>query len=213
MSGSVAWPERTRGLVAILRGLQPHEAADMGKRIFEAGIEIIEIPLNSPDPFRSVEIMAGTLPAGAIIGAGTVLTVEDVRRLADCGGQLMVSPNTDADVIMEAANRGLISMPGVFTATEAFAALKAGASGLKFFPASALGPKGVAAIKTVLPAGTKIGAVGGVSEDDFAAYGKVGIAIFGLGSSLYRPGFSASETGERARRAAAAWDEVFAVVQ
>ncbi len=211
MSKSIAWPELKRGLVAILRGLEPHEAAEIGKRIFDAGIEAIEIPLNSPDPFRSVEIMAGTLPSGAIVGAGTVLAVEDVDRLADCGGRLMVSPNTDTEVIRQAGERGLITMPGVFTATEAFAALKAGASGLKFFPASALGPQGVAAIRTVLPAGTKIGAVGGVSEADFADYAKVKISIFGLGSSLFRPGFSPSEIGERAKRAVAAWDAIFAV--
>jgi 2-dehydro-3-deoxyphosphogalactonate aldolase len=211
MSKSIAWPELKRGLVAILRGLESHEAADIGKRIFDAGIEAIEIPLNSPDPFRSVEIMAGTLPLDAIVGAGTVMTVADVNRLADCGGRLMVSPNVDADLIGQARERGLITMPGVFTATEAFAALKAGASGLKFFPASALGPLGIAAIKTVLPAETRIGAVGGVSEADFADYAKVRISIFGLGSSLYRPGFSPSEIGERAKRAVAAWDEAFAV--
>jgi 2-dehydro-3-deoxyphosphogalactonate aldolase len=210
MSNATAWPELKRGLVAILRGLEPHEAADIGNRIFEAGIEAIEIPLNSPDPFRSVEIMAETLPAEAIVGAGTVLTVEDVDRLADCGGRLMVSPNVDATVIARACKRGLTTMPGVFTATEAIAALKAGASGLKFFPASALGPSGIAAIRTILPADTKIGAVGGVSEKDFSDYAKVRINIFGLGSSLYRPGFSASEIGERAKRAVAAWDNAFA---
>ena len=121
----------------------------------------------------------------------------------------MVSPNADREVIAQASKRGLITMPGVFTATEAFAALKAGASGLKFFPASVLGPQGIAAIRAVLPPETKIGAVGGVSEKDFADYAKVKIGIFGLGSSLYRPGFSARETGERARKAANAWDKAF----
>lgn len=209
MNAPVGWPGLKRGLIAILRGLEPHEAADTGKRIFDAGIQAIEIPLNSPDPFASIEILAGLLPEAAIVGAGTVLTAEDVDRLADCGGRLMVSPNVDAAVIARARQRGLITMPGVFTATEAFSALNAGASGLKFFPASLLGPQGIAAIRTVLPAGTKIGAVGGVSEKDFAAYAGVKIDIFGLGSSLYRPGFRAVETGERARRAAAAWDEAF----
>lgn len=210
MNAPVTWPSLQRGLIAILRGLEASQAAEIGKVLFDAGIEAIEIPLNSPDPFRSVAIMVRALPPNAIIGAGTVLSAGDVDRLADCGGKLMVSPNVDAQVIGRAAARGLITMPGVFTATEAFAAISAGASGLKFFPASVLGPSGIAAIATVLPRNTVIGAVGGVSEADFTAYSKAGINIFGLGTSLFKPGAPILEIAARAQRAAKAWDEQFA---
>ena len=205
---STPFPKLTRGLVAILRGLRPEEAADVGSAIYEAGIEAIEVPLNSPDPFRSIEALAGLLPKG-LIGAGTVLKAVEVDRLHDVGGRLLVSPNIDTEVMKRAAGHGLVTMPGVFTPTEAFAALRLGASALKFFPASVLGPVGIAAVRAVLPADTTVGVVGGVSDSDFAAYAKVGVRTFGLGSSLFKPGMSAAEVGARAAAAVKAWDEVF----
>jgi 2-dehydro-3-deoxyphosphogalactonate aldolase len=205
---STPFPQLKRGLVAILRGLRPGEAAEIGAAVFEAGIEAIEVPLNSPDPFRSIETLAGQLPQG-LIGAGTVLTTEDVDRLHGVGGRLLVSPNINAEVMTRAARHGLVTMPGVFSPTEAFLAISLGASALKFFPASILGPVGIAAVRAVLPADTTVGVVGGVSDADFAAYAKVGVRTFGLGSSLFKPGMSAAEVGTRAAAAAKAWDAVF----
>jgi 2-dehydro-3-deoxyphosphogalactonate aldolase len=205
----VAFPALRRNLVAILRGLRPEEAVAVGTAVFEAGIEAIEVPLNSPDPFRSIEALARALPAKALIGAGTVLSADEVDRLHDAGGRLLVSPNIDAAVMRQAGKHGMVTMPGVFTPTEAFAALQLGASALKFFPASVLGPGGIAAIRAVLPSDTTVGVVGGVSEADFAAYAKVGVRTFGLGSSLFKPGMSAAEVGQRAQAAAQAWDAVF----
>ncbi|MDP3896834.1 MAG: 2-dehydro-3-deoxy-6-phosphogalactonate aldolase [Mesorhizobium sp.] len=205
MSVSAPWPILRRGLVAILRGVTPAEIAAIGEAVHAAGIEAIEIPLNSPEPFRSIELLAKALP-GALVGAGTVLRAADVDRLDACGGRLLVSPNVDGDVLARAARFGMVTMPGVFTPTEAFTALGHGASALKFFPASVLGPAGIAAIRAVLPGETVVGAVGGVSDADFAFYAKAGVTVFGLGSSLYRPGMDAASVAERARRAVAAWD-------
>ena len=205
---STPFPTLRRGLVAILRGLKPDEAFDVGKAIFDAGIEAIEVPLNSPDPFTSIERIAAKLPS-ALVGAGTVLTPRQVDDLHNAGGRLLVSPNIDAGVMEQAAAFGMVTMPGVFTPTEAFLALKLGASALKFFPASALGPNGISAIRAVLPAETVVGAVGGVSDADFADYAKIGVRTFGLGSSLFKPGMTASDVGGRAKAAVAAWDRVF----
>lgn len=206
---SAPWPKLKRNLVAILRGLRPDEAKAVGRAVFEAGIEAIEVPLNSPDPFRSIETIRVDLGDGALVGAGTVLATADVDRLASAGGRLLVAPNVDTDVLARAAELSLVTMPGVFTPTEAFLAIKAKASALKFFPASVLGPKGIAAICAVLPKETVVGVVGGVSEADFADYAKVGVRTFGLGSSLYKPGMSAGDVGQRAKAAVAAWDRVF----
>ncbi len=200
------WPHLKRGLVAILRGVKPDEIAAIGDGLVDAGFEAIEIPLNSPDPFRSIETLAKRVPAGVLAGAGTVLTPADAQRLYDAGGRLMVTPNVDPDVIQKSVALGMVSMTGVFTATEALLALKSGASALKFFPASALGPAGVNAIQAILPKGTVVGAVGGVGDADFAAWMKIGVNAFGLGSSLYKPGASAAEVSEKARRAVAAYD-------
>ncbi|MBX3577749.1 MAG: 2-dehydro-3-deoxy-6-phosphogalactonate aldolase [Rhizobiaceae bacterium] len=205
---SARWPDLGCGLVAIFRGLAPDDAVDVARAVRDAGIEAIEVPLNSPEPFRSIAAIAKALP-GALVGAGTVLTPDDVDRLHDAGGRLLVSPNVDAAVLARAAEHGMVTMPGVFTPTEAFAALKAGASALKFFPASVIGPGGIAAIRAVLPAGAIVGAVGGVSERDFAAYKAVGVRTFGLGSSLYRPGARAAEVGRKAADAVAEWRRVF----
>jgi 2-dehydro-3-deoxyphosphogalactonate aldolase len=177
--------------------------------LIDAGFQAIEIPLNSPDPFRSIEKAVRLAPAHCLIGAGTVLAPEEVDALAAAGGRLVVSPNIDARVIARAAAHGMITMPGVFTATEALLAIGAGASGLKFFPASVLGARGIAAIRAILPGGVEISAVGGISEADFVAYALAGIRSFGLDSSLYRPGASAAEVGAKARAAIAAYDAVF----
>ena len=203
------WPALRRDLVAILRGIHPDEIEAVAAALAEAGFEAIEVPLNSPDPFRSIERLARRYGAELLIGAGTVLDAEDVDRLRDAGGRLMVSPNLDRPVLERAVALGLVTMPGVFTASEALAAHRLGASALKIFPASALGPAGMGAIRAVLPEGTVMGAVGGVSESDFPAYAAAGFRCFGLGSSLYRPGAPAEEIGAKARAVIAAYDQVF----
>lgn len=208
MSTTVAWPKLRRNLVAILRGVTPGEIAGIGEAIHEAGIDAIEVPLNSPDPFRSIETLAKRLPL-ALVGAGTVVRPDDVECLHEAGGQLLVSPNVDPDILARAAGFGMVTMPGVFTATEAFLAHHSGASALKFFPASVLGPSGISALKAVLPREVVVGVVGGVSDADFAAYAKVGVTAFGLGSSLYKPGLDHVEVGKRAKAAVAAYDAVF----
>ncbi len=210
MSVTAPFPKLKRGLVAILRGLTPGEAVAVAQAIHAAGIEAIEVPLNSPEPFASIAGIVEALPETALVGAGTVLTAADVDRLNDAGGKLLVSPNIDADVMSRAAHHAMVTMPGVFTPTEAFRALGLGASALKFFPASVLGPGGIAAMRAVLPKETLVGAVGGVSEKDFAGYKSSGVTLFGLGSSLFKPGMAAPEVGARALAAADAWDAVFA---
>ncbi len=205
----VPWPRLKRSLVAILRGLTSNEAEAVVGALIEEGFEAIEIPLTSPEPFRSIEAAARLAPAGVWIGAGTVLDTAAVDRLAAAGGRLMVSPNVDPEVIGRASGHGMVTMPGVLTPTEALAAVKAGASGLKFFPANLLGPAIIQAIAVILPPGTVIGAVGGVGEADFAAYGAAGIRTFGLGSSLYRPGAEAAEVRRKAKAVIAAYDAAF----
>lgn len=202
----VPFPTMQRPLVAILRGIKPEETQASVSVLIEAGFTAIEIPLNSPDPFRSIETAVRLAPASVLIGAGTVLTAEAVERLHDVGGRLMVSPNVDPEVIARAASHGMVTMPGVFTATEALLAAKAGASSLKFFPASVLGASGITAIRAVLPPQPMIAAVGGVSDKNFAEYVNAGIFAFGLGSSLYKPGMTAAEIAQRARASVEAYD-------
>ncbi|PBB16991.1 2-dehydro-3-deoxy-6-phosphogalactonate aldolase [Mesorhizobium sp. WSM4313] len=211
MSQTAPFPKLKRGLVAILRGLKPSEAVAIGRAVHDAGIEAIEVPLNSPEPFLSIADLVKALPQSALIGAGTVLTTADVDALHKAGGKLLVSPNIDAEVMGCAMRYSMVTMPGVFTPTEAFQAIRLGASALKFFPASVLGSSGIAAIRAVLPATTLVGAVGGVSDKDFAGYKAVGVSVFGLGSSLYKPGASVEDVAQRARAAVAAWDEAFGV--
>ncbi|TPI18632.1 2-dehydro-3-deoxy-6-phosphogalactonate aldolase [Mesorhizobium sp. B4-1-1] len=211
MSQTAPFPKLKRGLVGILRGLKPSEAVAIGRAIHDAGIEAIEVPLNSPEPFVSIADLVKALPQTALIGAGTVLTATDVDALHKAGGRLLVSPNIDAEVMGRAMHHGMVTMPGVFTPTEAFQAIRLGASALKFFPASVLGSSGIAAIRAVLPATTLVGAVGGVSDRDFAGYKAVGVSVFGLGSSLYKPGATVEDVAQRARAAVAAWDEAFGV--
>ncbi|CDX16125.1 2-oxo-3-deoxygalactonate 6-phosphate aldolase [Mesorhizobium sp. ORS 3324] len=209
MTQTAPFPKLKRGLVAILRGLKSGEAVAIGRAVFDAGIEAIEVPLNSPEPFASIASIVGALPKTALVGAGTVLTAADVDALHKAGGRLLVSPNIDAEVMGRAMHYSMVTMPGVFTPSEAFQAIRLGASALKFFPASVLGAGGIAAVRAVLPPTTLIGAVGGVSDKDFAGYKAVGVSVFGLGSSLYKPGASVEDVAERARAAVAAWDVAF----
>jgi 2-dehydro-3-deoxyphosphogalactonate aldolase len=206
---AVPWPKLGRNLIAILRGVTPAEGVEIGAVLAESGFDAIEVPLNSPEPLDTIGRMVAALPRHVLIGAGTVLTAEQVAAVHGVGGRLIVSPNFDPAVVGTTTRLGMVSMPGVFTPTEAFGALAAGASGLKFFPASILGAAGIAAIRTVLPPGVALGAVGGVSDEAFAAYAAVGVTVFGLGSSLYKPGFTAAEVQKRARAAVAAYDAVF----
>ena len=202
----IPFPSIKYPLIAILRGLKPEETEGVVGALIETGFRAIEIPLNSPDPFRSIEIAAKMAPADCLIGAGTVLSVEDVASLDAAGGRLMVSPNADAEVITAAREKGMVTMPGVLTPTEALVAAKAGATGLKFFPASIIGPAGINAIRTILPKDLVIAAVGGVSDKNFADYTSAGIMAFGLGPSLYKPGMTAAEVRERATVTLSAYD-------
>jgi 2-dehydro-3-deoxyphosphogalactonate aldolase len=206
MTTTVLWPALRRSLVAILRGVTPDAVEDIADALVEAGFEAIEVPLNSPDPFASIARLATRHGERALIGGGTILTPEAVDRVADAGGRLMVSPNFRRDVVERACARGMVTMPGVFTATEAFAALDAGASGLKFFPAGALGPEGIAALRAVLPKEAVIGAVGGVAPETMQAYVAAGVTAFGLGTGIYRPGDRPDTVRTRALAAAAAYD-------
>lgn len=185
-------------LVAIIRGVTPEEAVEIGDAIFRAGIRIIEVPLNSPDPIASIERLAGRFGDRALIGAGTVLEPEDVARVAEAGGKLVVSPNTSKAVIEASVAAGLVSSPGFFTPSEAFAALKAGAHALKLFPAEAAGPAVVRAQKAVLPPDVPLLVVGGVTPANIPAWLEGGADGFGLGSGLYRPGQDPATVGRQA---------------
>ncbi len=197
----------SRPLIAILRGVTPDEAVPICAALIDAGITKIEVPLNSPTPFESIKRMVDAHGNDALIGAGTVLSTDDVGRVAQVGGKLIVSPNCDQRVIVATKNAGMQSWPGVMTPTECFEALKWGANGLKIFPASLLGPDGIKAIRAVLPPGTQVYAVGGAGADNFAEWMAASADGFGIGSALYKPGLSVAEVTARAKDMVAAYDE------
>jgi 2-dehydro-3-deoxyphosphogalactonate aldolase len=192
-------------LVAILRGLDPDKARDVGSALAEAGFRMIEVPLNSPDPFRSIEILAKSMPEDVLVGAGTVLDPDDVNGVRDVGGRLIVMPHGDLQVIRRAKEFGLVCTPGVATPTEAFAALKAGADAIKIFPAESMPPIIVKAWRAVLPKHVIVLPVGGIRPDTMKDYVAAGANGFGLGSALFTPAMSAPEIARNARDFAAAW--------
>ncbi len=196
----------SRPIIAILRGLRPTEAEVVGQVLLEAGIDRIEVPLNSPDPLDSISILAAAYGDRALIGAGTVLTAEQVDAVANANGKLIVSPNCDTEVIRRTSELGLQSWPGVFTPTEAFAALNAGATGLKLFPGILAGPAGLSAVRAVLPKGTQVFTVGGAGPENFDQWIAASADGFGIGSALYKPGMELGEIADRANQIVAAYD-------
>lgn len=192
-------------LVAILRGLQLPEAIPVGQALVATGWTLIEVPLNSPQPLDSIAAITSTFPQ-ALVGAGTVLTASDVRNVHAAGGQLIVSPNFNLAVVREALQLGLVCLPGIMTASEAFAALDAGATGLKIFPAEMASPAVVKALRAVLPPATVLLPVGGITPDNMRAYLDAGANGFGIGSALYKPGMDAGQVAENAMNFIAAQD-------
>ena len=195
------------GLVAILRGVRPDEVLAIGTALYETGFRLIEIPLNSPDPMRSIEHLATALPADVLVGAGTVMSTTQVRDVQSAGGRLIVMPHSAPDVIRAAADADLIALPGVATPTEAFAALAHGATGLKLFPAETLPPVAVKAWRAVLPKETRLLPVGGITPDKLAGYLEAGASGFGLGGALYRPGDTPQTVRENAQAFMTRWSQ------
>ena len=195
-----------RNIIAILRGIRPEEVLAVADALIGEGITKIEVPLNSPDAIASVAALAGRFGDVAVIGAGTVLTPADVDRVQAAGGGLIVSPDANPAVIARTKALGLLSYPGVMTPTDCFAALRAGADGLKLFPGSLIGPAGLKALRAVLPEGTEVLAVGGAGPGNFAEWFAAGASGFGIGTALYRPGDGAGEVAARAREIVAQYD-------
>ena len=185
-------------IIAILRGVKPGEVVEIGQALVDSGVTKIEVPMNSPEPLKSIEALATAIGDVAKIGAGTVLNAEQIELVASAGGELIVSPNMVPDVITATKAQGLLSYPGVQTVTECFSALEHGADGLKLFPAMLIGPHGLSAISAVLPRGTRTYAVGGVGPDEFSQWIDAGVTGFGIGSFIYKPGFSAEQVGTKA---------------
>lgn len=196
----------SRPLIAILRGIQPHEAVPVTQALIDNGIDRIEVPLNSSEPLKSIAAMVEAFGEKALIGAGTVLSIADVKGVADAGGKLIVSPNANTDVIKATKAAGMQSFPGVMTPTECFAALDAGADGLKFFPSFLVGTAGLKAMRDVLPKSTQVYMVGGVGPANFAELMAAGADGFGIGSALYKPGTTPDQIAARAEEMVAAFD-------
>ena len=194
------------GLIAILRGLHPQEAQAIGKVLYAEGFRTLQVPLNSPQPYDSIRILRDSLPADCLVGAGTVLTPEQVEQVKAAGGQLIVMPHSDPKVLRAAKTAGLYLAPGVATPTEAFAALAEGADVLKMFPAEQMGPAVVKAWLAVLPAGTLLIPVGGITPDNMQVFLDAGVAGFGLGSGLFKPGLTPQEVAVRAKAYMNAWN-------
>ena len=186
-------------LIAILRGVRPDEVVAIGEELVAAGFTLIEVPMNSPDPLDSVARLVAALEDRAMIGAGTVLTVDQVAAMHDAGGRMVISPNTNSDVIRASVAAGLVSLPGIATPSEALAALDAGATALKLFPAEAASPAVLKAMRAILPSELRILPVGGIVPEGMAPWRQAGAAGFGLGSALYKPGMTAGEVGANAR--------------
>jgi 2-dehydro-3-deoxyphosphogalactonate aldolase len=195
----------TTGLVAILRGITPAEAEAIGKALYETGFRSIEVPLNSPDPLESIRLIRAALPEDCAVGAGTVLTTGQVELVREAGSDMVVSPNMNTDVIRATVAAGMRSYPGVATPTEAFAAIDAGATALKLFPADSVGIGGMQAWRPVLPPGTELLPVGGIDAENLGAWVAAGAAGAGIGSTLYKPGRSADDVATRAAELMAAW--------
>lgn len=192
-------------LVAILRGITPSEAETIAQGLYDAGFRLLEVPLNSPDPFTSIAAMRRLLPDDALVGAGTVMTTDQVGQLKTCGGELVVMPHADLELIRAAKAQGMLCVPGVATPTEAFAALAAGADALKLFPAELVTPSVVKAMRAVLPRDVRLLPVGGINSETMGPYLAAGANGFGLGSALYAPGMRVEEVVECARAFVAAW--------
>ena len=201
----------SRNIIAILRGVRPCEVVEIAGTLLGCGITKIEVPLNSPDPFESIAAIVQEFDDQALIGAGTVLTVSDVQRTCDVGGKFVVSPNCDPEVIAATKTAGLLSYPGVMTPSECFLALRLGADGLKFFPSNLIGAAGMKAICAVLPKAIEVLAVGGAGPENFAEWKEAGADGFGIGSSIYKPGYSMMEVQSRAKHIVSVYDQVYEI--
>ncbi|MDE2446260.1 MAG: 2-dehydro-3-deoxy-6-phosphogalactonate aldolase [Alphaproteobacteria bacterium] len=193
------------GIIAILRGLEPAEAIRVTQALYDAGVRVVEVPLNSPQPFTSIELIAKAFAGRMVVGAGTVLTEQDVNTLHGHGGQISVSPDCNEAVIARSIALGITPLPGVFTPTEAFSAIRAGATHLKLFPAEAASPTVIKAWKAVLPKHVKVHAVGGVTPENMKDWLAAGASGFGIGSSLYKPGSNLAKVSESAHSLVQAW--------